>query len=130
MWTRHQFVWGKCDGGTIRNRLCTSKSWTRATSLLLLFMQQPWAVAGCTKIPVIFKHVHNGAAMRVFLLIRFAVTVSDDVSNFAFKASVRSLGRTITPLCRVAVFYCMNKGLDGVVGSAQSVGGEQAGCLQ
>lgn len=38
----------------------------QATSLLLLFMQQPWAVAGCMKILVIDKHVPNISSMRSF----------------------------------------------------------------
>lgn len=58
------------------------------------------------------------------------VVVLGDVCNFAFRGVIGSFGRTIAVALSRRCFRCMNKGLDGVVGSAQSVGGEQAGCLQ
>lgn len=53
-----------------------------------------------------------------------------DVCNFASRGVIGSSGWTVAVALSRRCFRCMNKGLDGVVGSAQSVGGEQAGCLQ
>lgn len=53
-----------------------------------------------------------------------------DMSNFASWDVLGSFGRAIAVALSRWCFRCMNKGLDGVVGSAESVGGEQAGCLQ
>lgn len=62
----------------------------------------------------------------------FTVWPSFGATCLTLLSEVRSVvrgGRPSVALSR-RCFRCMNKELDGVVGRAQSVGGEQEGCLQ
>lgn len=84
------------------------------------------------KILVFNKHARKtGAAARCFCRFKdTARRVSSVCPNFASPGggAVRAAGsgRTV-PLLSRRCFRCMNKGLDGVVGSAQSVGGGAGG---
>lgn len=84
------------------------KSPTQAASLLLLFMQQPWAVAGCTKIPGDQQTRPQPSSSEIILLNRCGVIVLGDVFNFALRFDPQ-FGRTITLLCRVGVFTAWTK---------------------
>lgn len=90
------------------NVLCVDKSPTRAASLLLLFMQQPWAVAGCMKILVIYKHVQNGAAVR-YLYEMDVVSRFEAMCQTLLWALSRSLGGRSLRFCRVGVFAAWTK---------------------
>lgn len=72
------------------NVFCIDRTSTRATSLLLLFMQQPWAVAGCMKTPAINKTCSQQSSSAIISLNRPLVSsFRGDVFNFALRFGPR-----------------------------------------
>lgn len=115
------------------NGLCIDKSSARTTSLLFVIHAAPLSSRRLHEDPgdrqTCPQQSCGGFFIFYFKKPGCGVVFLGYVSNFCFEVQSAVWADEQSALSR-RCFHCMNKGLDGVVGSAQSVGGEQAGCLQ